>query len=435
MPPPDGWHVQGKKSDSGRQPGGTDTHGGAQVEFEPKAEKFAKIKVAGVGGGGCNAVNRMIDVGVGGVDFIVVNTDAQVLIDSKAAHKLQIGGKLTRGLGAGADPEVGKQAAEASVSEIETSLEGSDMVFVTSGMGGGTGTGASPIVARIARKLGALTVGVVTKPFAFEGKRRMAFAERGIEALAAEVDTLIVIPNDKLLDIISPGTSLVEAFRSADDVLRQGVQGISDLITKPGLINLDYADVKTIMKDAGSALVGIGMASGDDRANLAAQQAISCPLLETSIEGARGILMNITGGSDMSLLEVHTIAQVINTAASEDANIIFGAVVDEKLKDEISVTVIATGFGSASYSTKKVFAPTVVAHKPQEIVFSKPLRDRIPEPPQPKTPVDEVDTVRDEPAPAPAAAPEPKSEPLPHTPSGDELDIPSFLRNRKKKDD
>lgn len=315
------------------------------LEFEEQdLNQFANIKVVGVGGGGNNAVNRMIAAGLQGVDFIAVNTDKQALKYSHAQHQLQIGAKLTRGLGAGANPEIGKKAAEESSDEISKVLQGADMVFVTAGMGGGTGTGAAPVVAELAREAGALTVGVVTRPFSFEGKKRADQADRGIVELKEKVDTLIVIPNDRLLQVADKQTSIKEAFRIADDVLRQGVQGISDLIAIPGLINLDFADVKTIMSQTGSALMGIGKATGDKRAVEAARMAISSPLLETSIDGAQGVLLNITGGSDLGLHEVNEAAQIISAAADESANIIFGAVIDEDLKDEIRITVIATGF-------------------------------------------------------------------------------------------
>jgi cell division protein FtsZ len=304
----------------------------------------AKIKVIGVGGGGCNAVNRMIKSGIQGVEFIAVNTDAQALEKCRATYKLQIGDKMTRGLGAGADPETGRGAAETSISAINALVEGADMVFVTAGMGGGTGTGAAPVIAEAAKSENILTIGVVTKPFTFEGRRRMMVAEKGLEYLTAAVDTLIVVPNDRLKAIIPPDTSLVEAFTVADDVLRQGVQGISDLITVPGTINLDYADVRAIMSNAGTALIGIGQSAGDDRAVRAAEMAISSPLLETSIEGARGILLNITGGPAMTLTEVNAAAEVITSAADDDANIIFGTSVNENVKDEIRITVIATSF-------------------------------------------------------------------------------------------
>ncbi|SET30483.1 cell division protein FtsZ [Oceanobacillus limi] len=317
------------------------------LEFDTNMDQLASIKVIGVGGGGNNAVNRMIEHGVEGVEFIAVNTDAQALNLSKAEIKLQIGGKLTRGLGAGANPEVGKKAAEESKEQIEEVLQGADMIFVTAGMGGGTGTGAAPIIAQIAKDLGALTVGVVTRPFSFEGRRRSTQAISGIDALKNNVDTLIVIPNDRLLEIVDKNTPMLEAFREADNVLRQGVQGISDLIAKPGLINVDFADVKTIMFDKGSALMGIGVSTGESRATEAAKKAISSPLLETSIDGAHGILMNITGGTNLSLYEVQEAADLVTNAADEEVNVIFGSVINEDLKDEIVVTVIATGFDEA----------------------------------------------------------------------------------------
>ena len=307
-------------------------------------ETLAKIKVVGVGGGGNNAVNRMITSGLQGVEFIAINCDAQALLLSKAQNRIQIGEKLTKGLGAGANPEIGQKAAEESRELLVEQLRGADMVFVTAGMGGGTGTGAAPIVAECAREAGALTVGVVTKPFSFEGKRRMNQAEAGIVNLKDRVDTLITIPNDRLLQVIARRTSMLDAFRIADDVLRQGVQGISDLISVPGLINADFADVKTIMSNAGSALMGIGTAKGENGAVAAAEAAIKSPLLEASIEGARGVLFNITGGKDLSLFDVTEASNIITEAVDPDANIIFGAVIDEKLDDEIRVTVIATGF-------------------------------------------------------------------------------------------
>lgn len=314
-------------------------------EFEEKGmDNLANIKVIGVGGGGNNAVNRMISAGVKGVEFIAVNCDAQALLLSKAPTRIQIGEKLTKGLGAGANPEIGEKAAEESRDQILDALKGADMVFVTAGMGGGTGTGAAPIVAECAREVGALTVGVVTKPFSFEGKRRMNQAESGIINIKEKVDTLITIPNDRLLQVIDRRTSMLEAFRIADDVLRQGVQGISDLIAVPGVINADFADVKTIMSDAGSALMGIGTAKGDNGAVSAAEAAIKSPLLEASIEGARGVLFNITGGKDLSLFDVTEASNIITEAVDPEANIIFGAVIDESLQDEIRVTVIATGF-------------------------------------------------------------------------------------------
>ncbi len=309
---------------------------------------LAVIKVVGVGGGGTNAVNRMVDAGLRGVEFIAVNTDAQALLMCDADVKIHIGSKITRGLGAGADPSIGHQAAMESRDELKEALKGADMVFVTAGKGGGTGTGAAPIIAEIARELGALTVGVVTRPFGFEGRKRADQAEQGIRTLRGKVDTLIIIPNDRLLQVVEKRTSIVDAFRIADDVLRQGVQGITDLITVPGLINLDFADVRTIMREAGSALMGIGVASGENRAAEAARAAISSPLLEASVEGATGILLNITGGPDMGLFEVNEAAEIIGSASDQDANIIFGAVIDEAMGEQVRVTVIATGFDRAT---------------------------------------------------------------------------------------
>ena len=323
------------------------------LEFEIDMDQFANIKVIGVGGGGGNAVNRMITAGLKGVEFITVNTDAQALYMSEAPHKIQIGSKLTKGLGAGANPDIGQKAAEESREELAKALNGADMIFVTAGMGGGTGTGAAPIVAEVAKEIGALTVGVVTKPFTFEGRKRLTQAEGGISNLKNKVDTLITIPNDRLLQVIDKHTSIVEAFRIADDVLRQGVQGISDLIAVPGLINLDFADVKTIMTETGSALMGIGIATGEKRASEAAESSISSPLLETSIEGARGVLLNITGGSSLALFEVNEAAEIIAQAADPEANIIFGAVIDESMEEEVRVTVIATGFDQ-KFSHKEI---------------------------------------------------------------------------------
>ena len=314
------------------------------LEFDMDMDQFAQIKVVGVGGAGNNAVNRMIEHGLKGVDFISINTDKQALYLSQATQKIQIGEKLTKGLGAGADPEIGQKAAEESREEILQVIKGSDMVFITAGMGGGTGTGAAPVVAELAKELGILTVGVVTKPFMFEGRRRAVNAEKGIELLKQQVDTLITIPNDRLLQVVEKRTSMMEAFKIADDVLRQGVQGISDLIAVPGLVNLDFADVRTIMKEKGLAHMGIGRAKGDNRATDAAKQAIQSPLLETTIDGARGVLLNITGGPDLGLFEVNEAAELVAQAADPDAQIIFGAVIDEKLEDEIQIIVMATGF-------------------------------------------------------------------------------------------
>ncbi|MCK0116605.1 cell division protein FtsZ [Isoptericola sp. CG 20/1183] len=314
---------------------------------------LAVIKVVGIGGGGVNAVNRMIEVGLKGVEFIAINTDAQALLMSDADVKLDVGRELTRGLGAGADPEVGRKAAEDHEEEIEDVLRGADMVFVTAGEGGGTGTGGAPVVARIARSLGALTVGVVTRPFTFEGRRRSVQAEQGIEALREEVDTLIVIPNDRLLSMSDKSVSAIAAFHSADQVLHSGVQGITDLITTPGLINLDFADVKSVMQGAGSALMGIGSARGEDRAVQAAELAISSPLLEASIDGAHGVLLSIQGGSDLGLFEVHEAARLVQEAAHPEANIIFGTVIDDALGDEVRVTVIAAGFDGGLPKTRE----------------------------------------------------------------------------------
>ncbi|NGQ93726.1 cell division protein FtsZ [Brevibacillus sp. SYP-B805] len=376
------------------------------LEFDLDMEQLAKIKVIGCGGGGSNAVNRMIAGGVKGVEFITLNTDAQALALSHAEIKLQIGEKLTRGLGAGANPEVGKKAAEESRELIENALRGADMVFVTAGMGGGTGTGAAPVVAEIAKELGALTVGVVTRPFSFEGRKRAAQGEAGIAALKEKVDTLIVIPNDRLLEIVDKNTPMLEAFREADNILRQGVQGISDLIAVPGLINLDFADVKTIMTERGSALMGIGVGSGENRAAEAARRAISSPLLETSIEGARGVLMNITGGSNLSLYEVNEAADIVSSAADPEVNMIFGAVINDELKNEIIVTVIATGFDEAQRqgSTPVRRPQPASAVRPTAVAQAAPGRLREEE--------------------------EEKS--LFSMSNLDNLDIPAFLRNRRR---
>ncbi len=318
------------------------------LEFDIDMDQFAQIKVIGVGGAGNNAVNRMIQYGLKGVDFISINTDKQALYLSQATQKIQIGDKLTKGLGAGANPEIGQKAAEESRDEIVQAIKGADMVFITAGMGGGTGTGAAPIVAEIAKELGILTVGVVTKPFVFEGRQRMLNAEKGIIELKSKVDTLVTIPNDRLLQVVEKRTSMLEAFKIADDVLRQGVQGISDLIAVPGLVNLDFADVRTIMKEKGLAHMGIGRANGENRAIEAAKQAIHSPLLETTIEGAKGVLLNITGGPNLGLFEVNEAAELVAQTADPDAHIIFGAVIDENLQDEIRIIVMATGFEKKS---------------------------------------------------------------------------------------
>lgn len=313
--------------------------------IKPEVESFAKIKVVGIGGGGCNAVSSMVSQNtISGVDFVCINTDKQALSSANSPVKVQIGENLTRGLGSGANPEVGRKAADESVERIKEVLAGADMVFLTAGLGGGTGTGASPIIAKIAKSLGSLTIGVATKPFAFEGTKRATVAEDGVAALKSEVDALIVIPNQRLLEVVDKKMTILEAFGLADSVLAQGVQGISDLIVLPGLINVDFADVKTIMTNAGSALMGIGVASGEDRAVLAAKQAISSPLLEVTIDGAKGILFNVTGGKDLTMNEVDEAARVVSGAADKDANIIFGAAIDESLEDKIRITVVATGF-------------------------------------------------------------------------------------------
>ncbi|MEO4053611.1 cell division protein FtsZ [Solibacillus sp. CAU 1738] len=378
------------------------------LDFDTSIDQLAVIKVIGVGGGGNNAVNRMIEHGVQGVDFIAVNTDSQALNLSKAEYKLQIGGKLTRGLGAGANPEVGKKAAEESREQIEEVLRGADMVFVTAGMGGGTGTGAAPVIAQIARDLGALTVGVVTRPFTFEGRKRQTQAIGGISGMKEAVDTLIVIPNDKLLQIVDKSTPMLEAFREADNVLRQGVQGISDLIATPGLINLDFADVKTIMSDKGSALMGIGISAGENRATEAAKKAISSPLLETSIDGAKGVIMNITGGTNLSLFEVQEAADIVASASDEEVNMIFGSVINENLNDEIIVTVIATGFSDDILTQRPPTAarPTLGARQAAATQQQAPTRQ---------------ESVQEMPR------------QTQNYQQDDALDIPTFLRNRKNR--
>ncbi|WP_409347237.1 cell division protein FtsZ [Paenibacillus sp. MBLB4367] len=370
------------------------------LQFDLDIESQATIKVIGVGGGGSNAVNRMIDHGIQGVEFITVNTDAQALNLAKSEVKLKIGEKLTRGLGAGANPDVGKKAAEESREAIVQALKGSDLVFVTAGMGGGTGTGAAPVIAEIAKEVGALTVGVVTRPFTFEGRKRSLQAETGIAALKEKVDTLIVIPNDRLLEIVDKKTPMLEAFREADNVLNQGVRGISDLIMVPGLINLDFADVKTIMSERGSALMGIGTAAGENRAAEAAKKAIQSPLLETSIDGARGVIMNITGGINLSLYEVNEAAEIVMAASDPEVNVIFGAIIDEAMKDEIKVTVIATGF-----EHKAAPIPAQPIRRPQESSSASADTGRVPNA-RPSYPTQQQDSSH--------------------------LDIPTFLRNRGK---
>ncbi|GAA4694135.1 cell division protein FtsZ [Nocardioides nanhaiensis] len=408
---------------------------------------LAIIKVVGIGGGGVNAVNRMIEVGLKGVEFIAINTDAQALLMSDADVKLDIGRELTRGLGAGANPDVGAQAAEDHAEEIEEVMKGADMVFVTAGEGGGTGTGGAPVVARIARSLGALTIGVVTRPFAFEGRRRAGSAEHGIAQLRDEVDTLIVIPNDRLLSISDRNVSVLDAFKQADQVLLQGVSGITDLITTPGLINLDFADVKSVMANAGSALMGIGSARGEDRSVAAAEMAVSSPLLEASIDGAHGVLLSIAGGSDLGLFEINEAAALVADAVHPEANIIFGATIDDALGDEVRVTVIAAGFDGGQ---PKPATEGNALRKP--VAEAAPARQAVPAAAVASTPSapseavrrrEEPDTaVREERAPAPAAAPAPAPEPTraatpteaarpaPRTPvyDDDELDVPDFLK-------
>jgi cell division protein FtsZ len=374
---------------------------------------LAIIKVVGVGGGGVNAVNRMIESGLRGVEFIAVNTDAQALLMSDADVKLDIGRDLTRGLGAGADPSKGRQAAEDHSDEIEEVLKGADMVFVTAGEGGGTGTGGAPVVARIARSLGALTIGVVTRPFSFEGRRRSSQAEDGISTLREEVDTLIVIPNDKLLEMTDHQVAILDAFRQADQVLMQGVSGITDLITTPGLINLDFADVKAVMSNAGSALMGIGSARGEDRARVAAEMAVSSPLLEASIEGAHGVLLSIAGGSDLGLFEVSAAANLIEAAAHEDANIIFGTVIDDALGDEVKVTVIAAGFDGGMPPKR---APRPEPQRRPQPVPVRPEPVPVIEEPAPTEPVEAVEP----------AAPVPPV--VPGYVGNDDLDVPDFLK-------
>ncbi len=370
-----------------------------------QSESFAHIKVVGVGGGGCNAVDRMINEGLTGVDFVAINTDAQALQLSQATTRVRVGEKLTRGLGSGGNPEQGRKAAEESADELYEVLRGSDMVFVTAGMGGGTGTGACPIVAQIAKEVGALTIGVVTRPFTFEGSRRIQTAEAGISKLKEQSDTLIVIPNDRLLQIVDKRANLQDAFRMADDVLRQGVQGISELITVPGLINLDFADVRTIMSEGGAALMAVGVAKGEERAREAAEKAISSQLLDITIDGARGILFNVTGGPDLTLFEVNQAAAIIKETAHPDVNLIFGAVIDPNMKDEVRITVIATGFERAGV--------------PRRIVEPQTGRQ------ESSIPVARQPEAKDRPAPA-----RPAPDFQPRTFNTEDLDIPTFLRNR-----
>jgi len=381
----------------------------SNINMPNQIESFARIKVVGVGGGGCNAVDRMIDEGLQGVDFVAVNTDAQALLLSKATMRVRVGEKLTRGLGSGGDPETGRKATEESAEELYSVLKGSDMVFITAGMGGGTGTGGAAIVAQIAKDVGALTIGVVTRPFTFEGSRRIQSAEAGISKLKEQADTLIVIPNDRLLQIVDKRANLQTAFRLADDVLRQGVQGISELITVPGLINLDFADVRTIMSEGGAALMAVGTAKGEDAARIAAEQAISSQLLDITIDGARGILFNVTGGPDLTLFDVNQAAAIIKETAHPDVNLIFGAVIDQNMKDAVRITVIATGFErTGALPARRIEPPTS-----ETFGMSREGKDR----------------------PNPTAKPAPQPVNAGFTTRSfntEDLDIPTFLRNRQK---
>ena len=382
---------------------------GTSYNLPNQIESFARIKVVGVGGGGCNAVNRMIDEGLQGVDFVAVNTDAQALMQSKATTRVRIGEKLTRGLGSGGDPETGRKAAEESAEQMYEVLRGSDMVFITSGMGGGTGTGAAPIMAQIAKEVGALTIGVVTRPFTFEGSRRIQSAETGISKLKEQSDTLIVIPNDRLLQIVDKRANLNQAFRMADDVLRQGVQGISELITVPGLINLDFADVRTIMSEGGAALMAVGSAKGEEAASKAAEQAISSQLLDITIDGAHGILFNVTGGSDLTLYDVNQAAAIIKETAHPDVNLIFGAVIDPNMKDEVRITVIATGFERTGMPHRMTEPKTNEHHNEARYASERPSSVPVSAPPQKST-----------------------ADFQPRAFNTEDLDIPTFLRNRSR---
>ncbi len=379
------------------------------INFSSQLESFAHIKVVGVGGGGCNAVERMIKEGLQGVEFIAINTDAQALMLSSASTRVRIGEKLTRGLGSGGNPEQGRKAAEESQEALYNVLRGADMVFVTAGMGGGTGTGAASIIAQIGRELGALTIGVVTRPFAFEGSKRIQVAEQGIEKLKEQADTLIVIPNDRLLQIVDKHANLQDAFRIADDVLRQGVQGISELITVPGLINLDFADVRTIMSEGGAALMAVGTGRGEERAKMAAEQAISSQLLDITIDGARGILFNVTGGPDLTLFEVNQAAAIIKETAHPDVNLIFGAVIDQNMGDEVRVTVIATGFERSGLAVRRAAEP-----QKNPLHIEKPVLQPD-EKPRDMQPIEIA-----------------KTDFAPRTFNTEDLDIPTFLRNRNR---
>ncbi|MFA5051499.1 MAG: cell division protein FtsZ [Patescibacteria group bacterium] len=388
------------------------------MEIKPDIETFAKIKVVGVGGSGGAAIDRMISTKIRGVEFIAINTDAQALHHSKAPHKLHIGKTTTRGLGAGMDAEIGRKAAEENQDEIHDLLKGSDMIFITCGMGGGTGTGASPLIADIAKDVGALTVAVVTKPFSFEGAQRKSIADSGLAELTEKVDTIITIPNDRILQIIDKKTSLLDAFQTVDEILRQGVQGISDLITVPGLINVDFADVRSIMESAGSALMGIGQGSGENRAIDAAKAAVDSPLLELSIEGAKGILFTVTGGPDLGMYEVNEAARIITSSADPNARVIFGAVIDDSMKEQMKITVIATGFGGKQKSLKKIkpmgFGGMVEREEPKTFFSASKIKSTPPEPKPSYTP--------------PPATPAPKKEPVKS--DEEDLEIPAFIRKK-----
>lgn len=397
-------------------------------------ESFAQIKVVGVGGGGGNAVNRMINEGLGGVEFISINTDNQALLLSKAKTRVRIGDKLTRGLGAGGNPEIGRKAAEESADELYEVLRGADLIFIACGMGGGTGTGASPVVAQIAKELGALTIGVVTKPFTFEGPRRGQSAEAGIEALKSQVDTLIVIPNDRLAQIADKRATLQQAFSLADDVLRQGIQGISELITVPALINLDFADVRTIMSEGGAALMAVGRAHGDDRARKAAEAAISSSLLDVTIDGARGILFNITGGQDMTLFEVNEAAALIKESAHPDVNLIFGAQVDESMGDEVRITVIATGFEQSRVARRMEAQPMRPIQRPQQQEVQRPQQQAPQQPPQQQRPAQQPENAAPQqqaPQQPPQQRPAQQENYSARVYDEDDIEIPTFLRKRR----
>lgn len=416
------------------------------AEIKPDIEMSAKILVVGVGGSGCNAVSRMIDSKIRGVDFVVINTDAQALHHSKANEKVHIGKNLTKGLGAGMNPEIGRQAAEENRDEIQEVLKGADMVFVTCGLGGGTGTGAAPIVAETAKELGALTIGVVTRPFSFEGAQRRAIAEEGLANLRDRVDSLITVPNDKLLSIIDKKTTLISAFRIVDDVLRQGVQGISDLITKTGIVNVDFADVRTIMEDSGSALMGIGIASGENRASEAAKAAINSPLLELSIDGAKGVLINITGSSDLGMLEINEAANIVTESIDPNAKVIFGASVDDQIrKGEIQITVVATGFdedrvsesrgvsGFVSRAGSMTVGKAIASREPQEAETAEPDEEEFSRAAFESTRrmVEQPTMIIDEKIQPRAAALRTESKEL--VEESDDLEIPAFIRRKMKK--